>query len=387
MIGNNEINMRGGMGIFVLIFFPMLISVMSSFGGGHVFANLCSYIISLFIIIPLIRVRRTHKLEFEILAFLLLLCLFIYSYTYSIAQQAAYEKLILIIYNVLTPSLILIYILKKVPNPQIAINQFVRLATKYSEVILFLFSIFFILGFKDTAIDGRVFLQGFPDPIWASRYSCMLVIFVFYNIHKNGNKGNFFTIVTIFMSLYMIFKGDSRGPLLSSIICLFFMYSKYLSLRQRFLIVVITVLLILLYTLISPRISSGGSDYSTLTRLAMLEQFLDTNFNILRGVGLGSWMMLTTGEDILSYPHNMLVETIVEIGMPGLFLLSYLIIRYFNKRNDSVVFYVCLFFLINAQVSGDVTSNSTFFLFLVLSLSYHAPNCKENILNNKFICI
>lgn len=368
---SNSLNCRGGQGIFILIFIPMITCVLSSFIGTHILANLCSYIITLPIIFPLIRTKGCNKFGLEVYILILFLCVFLYGYTYSIAKQSAWEKLVLIIYNDLIPCIMIMYILRKSPDPHMTLSHFVRLAMKYSEVILFIFGVLYLVGYREIAIDGRTYVKGLPGPIWASRYSCMLLIFLLYKKFRYRQKTDVIFVTTLLLAIYMIYMGDSRGPLLAAAVCLFVILAKSLSSRWIVFLVLFFILIIYLYLSFSPRVSSGGSEYSTLGRLALFEQFRDADFDLLKGVGLGSWNMLTIGEDTLFYPHNIIIETITEIGIIGLSLLIFLFVKFFKKKDDYIIFYMCMFFMINSMISGDVTSNSNLFFFLIMSSVYH----------------
>lgn len=91
----------------------------------------------------------------------------------------------------------------------------------------------------------------------------------------------------------------------------------------------------------------------------------------LVGHGIGSWPLLIGHIDIQAYPHNLILETLVEFGLIGLAILGTLFIFGIRNlggwntiRNNSLKLLVCMLFLntlLNAMVSGDLTDNRIVF--------------------------
>lgn len=93
------------------------------------------------------------------------------------------------------------------------------------------------------------------------------------------------------------------------------------------------------------------------------------------GHGIGSWPLLNGSIDTTSYPHNIFVEILVELGIIGLliFVLVHLkVIPLLHKTNrlrnpmSIAITTSLLFFLINALVSGDLNDNRYYFAALGL---------------------
>lgn len=98
--------------------------------------------------------------------------------------------------------------------------------------------------------------------------------------------------------------------------------------------------------------------------------------NLLTGHGVGSWPLLIGHIDMQAYPHNLILETLVEFGLIGLTILGTLFVYGIRNlggwnviRSNPLKMLICMIFLntfINAMVSGDLTDNR--FVFGALGL-------------------
>lgn len=94
------------------------------------------------------------------------------------------------------------------------------------------------------------------------------------------------------------------------------------------------------------------------------------------GYGIGSWPLLNSADDHRSYPHNIILEIMVETGILGLTLFILLIYFVFKptlktalkiKKNESFFLQILLLVsLLNAMISGDIPDNR--FLFTAIGL-------------------
>lgn len=117
----------------------------------------------------------------------------------------------------------------------------------------------------------------------------------------------------------------------------------------------------------------SGDAGRTVLLLQGLQLFTD---NMVAGVGLGGYHAITG--DV--YPHNILVETLCECGLTGLFVFIALIASCFKQArlsilyattNDSYLFLVLLAMLVRTSVSGDFTTSVEMFsaIYATLALS------------------
>lgn len=100
--------------------------------------------------------------------------------------------------------------------------------------------------------------------------------------------------------------------------------------------------------------------------------FSDTN---TLGLGSGGYMTYINSTDSRAYPHNILLESMAELGLLGLMLTLSLIViaifRYFKyhrvKNFYSITLFVLfLYSLLNAMTSGDFNDNRVLFFFIAL---------------------
>lgn len=106
------------------------------------------------------------------------------------------------------------------------------------------------------------------------------------------------------------------------------------------------------------------------------------------GFGIGSWPVLYNDVDKRQYPHNILLEILVELGLVGLFLFIALIIYSFSffLPFNSIGYYpmkiliLMLFFntLLNSMVSGDIPDNRLLFFSIGLMPSAIYANLKND---------
>jgi O-antigen ligase len=98
----------------------------------------------------------------------------------------------------------------------------------------------------------------------------------------------------------------------------------------------------------------------------------------LFGHGTGNYGFYHAGIDVKMYPHNIFAEIFYENGLIGLLLLLIAftqgLIKFnrINKNKNGVLFFsLFIYFLINAQFSGDIQGNTITFIFLIAFLYNH----------------
>ena len=98
--------------------------------------------------------------------------------------------------------------------------------------------------------------------------------------------------------------------------------------------------------------------------------------NPLLGSGVGSYPIIMGYGDVRSYPHNIFLEIMVELGSIGLFLFAMLLFVGFRSlghlrtvRNDPIRLIILMLFTFTmggALISGDLHDNRL--LFMVIGL-------------------
>ena len=101
----------------------------------------------------------------------------------------------------------------------------------------------------------------------------------------------------------------------------------------------------------------------------------------LVGHGVGAWPVLYMGRDQRHYPHNMILELLVEFGLVGLGLFAALVLVLARRvslrrlREDPAVMralILCINAFMNAMSTGDLADNRNLFAMLGL-LAMRSP--------------
>jgi O-antigen ligase len=99
----------------------------------------------------------------------------------------------------------------------------------------------------------------------------------------------------------------------------------------------------------------------------------------LLGQGIGSFSLLTLGEDIRLYPHNLFLEVMAELGIIGLVMMGAMLRFAWRSlgpwhviRDDPWRILILMLFMstfFNAMISGDIADNRVLFGILGLMIS------------------
>ncbi len=218
-----------------------------------------------------------------------------------------------------------------------------------------------------------------------------------------------FMLALYFMFLLMVMGG--RGPLLSLAISLFIPLSFGSNLveinksKLKKYAAFITVLFLSIF-FISFYLYLKDSLTSTLYRLLLfLEPGMGTSAGTrmdyyltseklwvlkpLLGYGIGSWPILKGLPDMNSYPHNLIFEILVELGLTGLILFGSIVFvalkgfkRSHNSRNiflGSVILMMFVNAFVGAMLSGDINDNRIIFALLGLMAFEEDGNEKQGM--------
>jgi len=221
-----------------------------------------------------------------------------------------------------------------------------------------------------------------------------ILIFVYLMFWARSNYEKLLCFAAIVLKFWILLIAGGRGPLLATIFSALvpLLFSIHISLKGQMvkvkkytlIILVINVLLSLIF------VNLAGSGYATQTinrlivltdidRGASAESRIQHYANAIDywmespvvGHGIGSWPVLNSGIDARGYPHNIILEILVELGLLGLFLFLITIVyaisllRPFNSIGHQpikvLLIMITLFTLINSMISGDITDNRLLF--------------------------
>lgn len=219
------------------------------------------------------------------------------------------------------------------------------------------------------------------NPIWFARGMGMSLLATLFLLELTNKKlERFVYIFFISIMLFLLYTAGSRGPALALIASLFFYFFLLQRKRFNFLKKLFFFLLIFISVKLSVVIAPehiwnrmlnlfSRFDLTTFYRLRAFETAKDLFFdNPLKGVGTAGFGYF----NMLSYPHNIVLELASELGIWGglafislVFYAGYLGIKLLKNKKASFLelnlnktfFAIFIFTLINSQVSGAVYGN------------------------------
>lgn len=208
--------------------------------------------------------------------------------------------------------------------------------------------------------------------------------------------------------LFLLLSVGGRGPLLASLIAssIPIFYSIKISkidikLKKYILGLVIFMFLCIIYIavlflldkvpntiwrlLVIFQEENMGSSAGTRLEyyLSALSLWMDSP---ILGHGIGAWPVLYNLVDQRLYPHNFILEVLVELGLLGLFMILlvflYALWNLYSNYYRSMALKVIILMLfitsfINAMVSGDIPDNRILFCFLGLMM-FHEMKREKN---------
>jgi O-antigen ligase len=138
--------------------------------------------------------------------------------------------------------------------------------------------------------------------------------------------------------------------------------------------------------LLSP-LTNHFLDNSTAQRMGLLRSAWGLAQDAPFGVGWGNFATAAQTHAVprvgpYVYPHNLIAEVTVEAGWLGLALLLFILAlslralwRRSNDRIGAAIFALAIYYVLNAMVSGDITSNRAMWLFVGVGIG-HASSSK-----------
>lgn len=353
------------------------------------------FLIGVFVLNMLLKNNKVVINEdvFVIFAFSIWLLL---NLTRSLAPNYGTKKTILFIF-----SNFIYFIIPFVINFDLKkLSKFYNYLLYINFLIIFLMVLYNKNNLSLITINSRISLFNI-NPIWLARILGQTVIILFF-LKVKINK--YIKVLIIgFILILMIFTG-SKGPVLSLFVSIFLILvrttKKLLTLNNimKFIIFITILFLFINYIvlMIFPnnyliqrflRISPENS-----VSLTRMDYFSIAIKNFIKkpliGFGTGSYGFLFAHKDVRSYPHNIILEIMVELGMIGLILITPLFLNSLIKinnilkiysRNDTLKATYCLyiFYLINSMFTGDIILNLNLFLYLGISSVINTKLLKE----------
>jgi O-antigen ligase len=373
----------------VVVFF--IYSIFLKYGGGvfHLIDSTLSLLISF--AISLIVFKKKSLLIFNYINIRLIFCLLIImaiGLTYTNALNYGANKLLGVF--------ILIFL--SIPIIPVLIKR-----ANYFSVICMVFLSLYILAiyieygsfqFIVDNADEKLRLGGAGGgdddnfhPIGISRFVCFCLVPIICNLfYYPKYKIVLISSGLIFISLIILFLAATRGPVLALMIIVFIPLINSQITKKKIITIssffglgvfyLFSKILMndILFAVFTKRANAGDEG-----RIDIISNAADMALEFpLFGHGTGNYGFYHAGIDVKMYPHNIFAEIFYENGLIGLFLLLMIftqgLIKFnrINKNKNGVLFFsLFIYFLINAQFSGDIQGNIITFIFLIAFLYNH----------------
>lgn len=203
-----------------------------------------------------------------------------------------------------------------------------------------------------------------------------------------------FTIVIASLYLWLLLAAGGRGPLLATVLSALipFIFAIHLNLKRKTVRVRNYVVPMLIIGIVAISLfvclAETGHMTQTYSRLLVLNQAgmgdsagarLQHYTHAIQywkqapifGYGIGSWPIINDGIDMRGYPHNIILEILVELGLIGLLIFFSLIIYALlllapvKSIGDEPIklslLMLMVYVLLNSMVSGDIPDNRLLF--------------------------
>lgn len=262
--------------------------------------------------------------------------------------------------------------------------------------ILYIIFVFIYTNFSNiNYLDRLTFVDetGF-DTIATSRTGAIILISSLFMIKTK--KLLLLNIPILISSAFLLLVTGQRGTLLgiSFGVVLYFIFSKYSNLKNLLYKLAIITAVIAVFSFIDLNRFEVFNRFSELKDYESFERYQDyfevwqifESNSFVYGEGSLGYYFLTARV----YPHNIVLEAIVDYGLIGFvsiiiiiifgLIYSLRLIRFSEDDfNNQVVAYIWIMLLISVLVSGSFASNSIFFIFTgILVNCYKTTNFKKS---------
>lgn len=364
---------------------------------------LCLFISAVFAIKKLYgNQSMTKQTWISLLMFSILILIILVSYLVTDSVIYANEKMVRFI-AITSWSFIGVYaLIKDKQSLEKFINSIILIAFLVSAVGI----IELIDTLKSGGYNGTIFVMNTDYLALGRTVGLGLVLMIGSKWFNDKRLSTTNMLTTLVMLVVIVFSG-AKMPLIATIASLLFIIflatrvfsNKILvnrgvyKLTGLFVISIISMMLINETGLLGNvfrRLGSlfAGGDESTLMRIILY----GVSFEMIKsspvlGSGWASFPLYYNGIDVKLYPHNIFLELFSELGIVG--LLSFLMMLIYAVYHGFIVFkkrYIrynnlqlamiggFVFFLFNANTTGDITDNKILFTFIALLTISNSTN-------------
>ncbi len=253
----------------------------------------------------------------------------------------------------------------------------------------FVFMVLYVFFGSSISEENSRVVLGDANPIWVARVLGLFFIFSSISFMFNKEKKYGFLFMALF-SLYLIFLTGSRGPIFSAFFALLFLtlFINFSMFKNISFFIVIIFLLVLFIKILGYGDFMDRVLYSDSSgRDVLYSHALNMFYSNPLGVGLGGYESALT--DFSKYPHNIILESLVEGGVLFTIVFFYFIYKALkssiavlvldcNSREKSFLFCIFIYAFMNSMFSGDLTSpKELYFLAFFFLFKKNSSNKNE----------
>lgn len=314
---------------------------------------------------------------FLLLIYFVLICFFSSIYYFNDLNNynlVKLKSLIVISINILLMSI--------VPISDREIRGLISLIKAYSVFVAIIALLFY-------QIDNSRLVLASMNPIWLSRCILPGIIIICMDFFSSG-RINITSLVAMIIIGWCAFLTKSFGPIVALLVAMIIiLYENYVRSVKRYdwhslicaLLTFVGLFLFIIWDFIDLDFSA-----SFYYRKVMFEYVLDLNNISLTGIGFGNFYDLGFMASRFNYPHNVLIEAVLELGLIGGALLLLYFVRVFAmvknywSTNLKILWALAIYSVLLAMFSGDLTSGNLYmylFPILVIKISYLQDNSDQ----------
>lgn len=308
----------------------------------------------------------------------------IFSLTYTPSSEYSFTKTFLFGTLVITILIVLC--------GEINIRKFVKYFIIYNYVFIFMF-LPVQYGYELGAISFE--MAESVDDLYLTLGEHLGIIILILQFSEKQIFTKTLDKILFYISFILLLIIGARGPLLFAILAIILHYiinfrqfqkfklkiSSFKIILNSFIGLSILGVFVFFYNKISVLLNHSlarllllfgddkGSSFNTrVDHFQKSFELIKDPFVFLKGIGIGSYMFVTEGVDIRGYPHNILLEVWVELGITGLFFFTLFLLSFVaqGRKNQFISIVVLFYILLNILKSSSLVDIRVYIAFLML---------------------
>lgn len=271
----------------------------------------------------------------------------------------------------------------------------------WSLTVSLLLALFVLNISFGSIVEERLEIEGELNSLNMGYWAATLFLLIIYIYFQLQNKLRFIVYIPgLLLSLYLMLVAGSRGPIIYSIIILYYYLTsvKLTKKVKRFInvssiLIILTVLLD--YTIVTDvigiyntdlqeRLISSIEKQEASGRDVIYENALE-QFN--KSPIIGNYFVLQTGHYRGQYPHNILIEALITFGLLGAIPFFIFIIKTFRRthaliKQNHEMSWLGIVFLISffkGLSTWTLYGNSLLWMSMFIILTYKLKEIKKKI--------